>query len=44
MRGLDALFSLVEDPSWFIMSKEISLKAKIAALMVSNDYWLLAIT
>ncbi|TGZ78341.1 hypothetical protein EX30DRAFT_343242 [Ascodesmis nigricans] len=33
LRGLDALFSVVEDPSWFFLAPEMYSKAKIATLL-----------
>ncbi|KAI5795266.1 hypothetical protein EDC01DRAFT_728137 [Geopyxis carbonaria] len=42
VRGLDALFSIIEDPSWFVMSREILSKARVASLMALAT-WLIPI-
>lgn len=33
LRGLDALFSIIEDPAWFVLSGELYRHAKMATLM-----------
>ncbi|KAL7271987.1 hypothetical protein RUND412_005224 [Rhizina undulata] len=40
VRGIDSLFAIVEDPTWFILSKELYMKAKLATLMAAAT-WLI---
>lgn len=42
VRGLDALFSVVEDPSWFVLAPEMFSKAKVASVMALAT-WLIPI-
>jgi hypothetical protein len=42
VRGLDALFSVVEDPSWFVMAPEMFMKARVASIMALAT-WLIPI-
>jgi hypothetical protein len=43
LRGLDALFQVVENPSWFFLGSEIFFKARIATLMALATWQVLEI-
>lgn len=41
IRGLDGMFSVIEDPTWFVLAPEIFKKARVASVLAVATWYVI---